>query len=290
MGWFKRLKEGITTNTKNKKEVPDGIWNICSKCKTTVTVKQLEENFFKCPSCQHHFRIGSHDYYELIFDHSKYVELFNDIISVDMLNFVDLKPYTSRLEETVKKTNLLDSLTVGFGKVDKKPLVIAAMDFNFIGGSMGSVMGEKIALAVDYAIEQRCPLMIISKSGGARMMESAYSLMQMAKTTAKLTQLSQAGLPYFSFLTDPTTGGVTASFAMIGDINIAEPDALIGFAGPRVIKETIKKDLPEGFQTSEFLLEKGFIDFIVDRKDLKATISDLLSLFSPKELSTIAVQ
>ena len=164
MGWFKRLKEGITTNTKNKKEVPDGIWNICSKCKTTVTVKQLEENFFKCPSCQHHFRIGSHDYYELIFDHSKYVELFNDIISVDMLNFVDLKPYTSRLEETVKKTNLLDSLTVGFGKVDKKPLVIAAMDFNFIGGSMGSVMGEKIALAVDYAIEQRCPLMIISKS------------------------------------------------------------------------------------------------------------------------------
>jgi acetyl-CoA carboxylase carboxyl transferase subunit beta len=290
MGWFKRLKEGITTNTKNKKEVPDGIWNICSKCKTTVTVKQLEENYFKCPSCQHHFRIGSHDYYELIFDHSKYVELFNDIISVDMLNFVDLKPYTSRLEETVKKTNLLDSLTVGFGKVDKKPLVIAAMDFNFIGGSMGSVMGEKIALAVDYAIEQRCPLMIISKSGGARMMESAYSLMQMAKTTAKLTQLSQAGLPYFSFLTDPTTGGVTASFAMIGDINIAEPDALIGFAGPRVIKETIKKDLPEGFQTSEFLLEKGFIDFIVDRKDLKATISDLLSLFSPKELSTIAVQ
>jgi len=290
MGWFKRLKEGITTNTKNKKEVPDGIWNICSKCKTTVTVKQLEENFFKCPSCQHHFRIGSHDYYELIFDHSKYVELFNDIISVDMLNFVDLKPYTSRLEETVKKTNLLDSLTVGFGKVDKKPLVIAAMDFNFIGGSMGSVMGEKIALAVDYAIEQRCPLMIISKSGGARMMESAYSLMQMAKTTAKLTQLSQAGLPYFSFLTDPTTGGVTASFAMIGDINIAEPDALIGFAGPRVIKETIKKDLPEGFQTSEFLLEKGFIDFIVDRKDLKATISDLLSLFSPKELSPIAVQ
>jgi acetyl-CoA carboxylase carboxyl transferase subunit beta len=290
MGWFKRLKEGITTNTKNKKEVPDGIWNICSKCKTTVTVKQLEENYFKCPSCQHHFRIGSHDYYELIFDHSKYVELFNDIISVDMLNFVDLKPYTSRLEETVKKTNLLDSLTVGFGKVDKKPLVIAAMDFNFIGGSMGSVMGEKIALAVDYAIEQRCPLMIISKSGGARMMESAYSLMQMAKTTAKLTQLSQAGLPYFSFLTDPTTGGVTASFAMIGDINIAEPDALIGFAGPRVIKETIKKDLPEGFQTSEFLLEKGFIDFIVDRKDLKATISDLLSLFSPKELSPIAVQ
>ncbi len=283
MGWFKRLKEGITTNTKNKKEVPDGIWNICSKCKTTLTVKQLEENFFKCPSCQHHFRIGSHDYYELIFDNSKYVELFNDIISVDMLNFVDLKPYTARLEESVKKTNLLDSITVGFGKVDKRPLVIAAMDFNFIGGSMGSVMGEKIALAVDYAIEQKCPLMIISKSGGARMMESAYSLMQMAKTTAKLTQLSAAGLPYFSFLTDPTTGGVTASFAMIGDINIAEPDALIGFAGPRVIKETIKRDLPEGFQTSEFLLEKGFIDFIIDRKDLKSTISDLLMLFSAKE-------
>jgi acetyl-CoA carboxylase carboxyl transferase subunit beta len=284
MGWFKRLTKGITTKTTNKREVPDGLWNICPKCKTTVSVKQLEENFFKCPSCSYHFRIGSYDYYELIFDNSKYTELYNDLISVDMLDFVDLKPYKTRLEETVIKTNLIDSMTVGFGKVDKKPLVIAAMDFNFIGGSMGSVMGEKIARAVDYAIEQKCPLMIISKSGGARMMESAFSLMQMAKTTAKLTQLAKAGLPYFSYLTDPTTGGVTASFAMIGDINIAEPAALIGFAGPRVIKETIKKDLPEGFQTAEFLLEKGFIDFIVDRKDLKSTLSELLSLFNSKEL------
>lgn len=289
MGWFKRLKEGITTNTKNKKEVPDGLWNNCPKCKTTLSVKQLEENFFKCTNCNHHFRIGSHDYYSIIFDNSKYTELFTDIIAVDMLNFVDMKPYTARLEESVKKTNLLDAMTIAFGKVDRRPLVVAAMDFNFIGGSMGSVMGEKIALAVDYAIEQKCPLMIISKSGGARMMEAAFSLMQMAKTTAKLTQLSEAGLPYFSFMTDPTTGGVTASFAMIGDVHIAEPEALIGFAGPRVIRETIKKDLPEGFQTAEFLLEKGFIDLIVDRQNLKASISDLLSLFSQKESSSQTV-
>ena len=282
MGWFKRLKEGITTATKNKKEVPDGIWNSCSKCKTTVTVKQLQENYFKCPNCNHHFRIGSHDYYDLLFD-GKYTELFNDLISVDMLEFSDLKPYKKRLEETVRKTHLLDAMTVAYGKIDKKPLVIAAMDFNFIGGSMGSVMGEKIAKAIDYSIETGSPFMIISKSGGARMMESAFSLMQMAKTSAKLTQLSRAGLPYISLMTDPTTGGVTASFAMLGDLNISEPDALIGFAGPRVIKETIKKDLPEGFQTSEFLLEKGFLDFIVDRKDLKSTISDVLSLFLQKE-------
>ena len=282
MGWFKRLKEGITTSTKNKKEVPDGIWNSCSKCKTTVTVKELQENFFKCPNCNHHFRIGSHDYYDLIFD-GKYTELFNDLISVDMLSFTDLKPYNKRLEETVRKTHLLDSMTVASGKVDKKPLVIAAMDFSFIGGSMGSVMGEKIAEAVDYCIKKGYPLMIISKSGGARMMEAAFSLMQMAKTTAKLTQLSKAGLPYISLMTDPTTGGVTASFAMLGDLNISEPEALIGFAGPRVIKETIKKDLPEGFQTAEFLVEKGFLDFIVDRKELKNTISDLLTLFSQKD-------
>ncbi len=286
MGWFKRLKEGITTNTKNKKEVPDGLWNICPKCKTTLSVKQLEENFFKCANCNYHFRIGSHDYYDLIFDNSKYTELFADIISVDMLHFVDMKSYSDRLEESVKKTNLLDSMTVAYGKVDKKPLVIAAMDFNFIGGSMGSVMGEKIARGVDYAIELKCPFMIISKSGGARMMESAFSLMQMAKTTAKLTQLSTAGLPYFSLMTDPTTGGVTASFAMIGDVHLAEPEALIGFAGPRVIRETIKKDLPEGFQTAEFLLEKGFIDLIVDRQSLKATLSDLLNYFVQKETTT----
>lgn len=284
MGWFKRLKEGITTTTKNKKEVPDGIWNSCSKCKTTVTVKQLQENYFKCPNCNHHFRIGSHDYFELIFD-GKYTELFNDLISVDMLNFSDLKPYNKRLEETVRKTHLLDSISVAYGKIDKKPLVIAAMDFNFIGGSMGSVMGEKIAKAIDFSIDNGSPFMIISKSGGARMMESAFSLMQMAKTSAKLTQLSKAKLPYISLMTDPTTGGVTASFAMLGDLNISEPEALIGFAGPRVIKETIKKDLPEGFQTSEFLLEKGFLDFIVDRKDLKSTLSDVLSLFLQKEFA-----
>ncbi len=282
MGWFKRLKEGITTSTKNKKEVPDGIWSSCPSCKATVGMQELKANFFVCPKCDYHYRIGSHDYYSILFN-DKYTELFNDIISVDMLDFVDLKPYSKRLEESVIKTNLLDAITVGFGKIDKKPMVVAAMDFNFIGGSMGSVMGEKIARAVDYAIMQNCPLMIISKSGGARMMESAFSLMQMAKTTAKLTELSRAGLPYFSLMTDPTTGGVTASFAMLGDLHLAEPKALIGFAGPRVIKETIKKDLPEGFQTAEFLLEKGFLDMIVHRSKLQETLANLLCLFAVKE-------
>ncbi|MEM1124265.1 MAG: acetyl-CoA carboxylase carboxyltransferase subunit beta, partial [Bacteroidota bacterium] len=195
------------------------------------------------------------------------------------LNFTDLKDYSDRLEAAKKKTELLDALTVAHGKVNRRPLVIAAMDFTFIGGSMGSVVGEKISMAIDYSLEHRIPLMIISKSGGARMMESAFSLMQMAKTSAKLSKLGKAGIPYFSFLTDPTTGGVTASFAMLGDINFAEPNALIGFAGPRVIKETIKKDLPEGFQRSEFLLEHGFLDFIVDRQDLRNTLSDLLYFF-----------
>ncbi|MEL6926534.1 MAG: acetyl-CoA carboxylase carboxyltransferase subunit beta, partial [Bacteroidota bacterium] len=205
--------------------------------------------------------------------------LFSELSSKDFLNFTDLKPYAERLEAAKKKTELNDAITVAEGKVNRRPLVIAAMDFTFIGGSMGSVVGEKIAMAIDHCIANDSPFMIISKSGGARMMESAFSLMQMAKTSAKLSQLSQKGVPYFSFMTDPTTGGVTASFAMLGDINFAEPEALIGFAGPRVIKETIKKDLPEGFQTSEFLLEHGFLDFIVNRASLKERISDLLSFY-----------
>jgi acetyl-CoA carboxylase carboxyl transferase subunit beta len=278
MGWFKRLKEGIQTATKYKKEAPDGLWYKCNACSETSTMKELRENFFKCPKCGYHVRIGSHDYFDLIFD-GRYEELFPDLVAVDQLEFTDLKAYPKRLDEARRKTGLLDALAVASGKVKKRPLVIAAMDFSFIGGSMGSVVGEKISLAIDYCLEHRTPFMIISKSGGARMMESAYSLMQMAKTSAKLTLLARAGIPYFSFLTDPTTGGVTASYAMLGDMNFAEPNALIGFAGPRVIKETIKRDLPEGFQTSEFLLEHGFLDFIVDRKDLRETISDLLHLF-----------
>lgn len=278
MGWFKRLKDGIQTATRNKKEAPEGLWYKCKECKETSTMKELKENFFKCPSCNYHVRIGSYDYFDLIFD-GNYENLFEDLRSKDFLEFTDLKKYSERLEDAWDKTDLSDAITVARGKVNRKPLVIAAMDFRFIGGSMGSVVGQKIAQAIDHCIENRTPLMVISKSGGARMMESAFSLMQMAKTSAKLTQLAKAKLPYFSFLTDPTTGGVTASFAMLGDINFAEPKALIGFAGPRVIKETIKKDLPEGFQTSEFLLEHGFLDFIIDRKDLKTRIADLLYFF-----------
>ena len=279
MGWFKRLKDGIQTATQNKKETPDGLWYKCKRCKEASTIKELKENFYKCPSCSYHVRIGSHDYFELIFD-GKYTEYFQELRSKDFLNWTDLKPYDERLEAAHEKTELDDAISVAEGKVNKKPLVIAAMDFKFIGGSMGSVVGEKISLAIDLALEKNTPFMIISKSGGARMMESAFSLMQMAKTSAKLTLLAKKGIPYFSFLTDPTTGGVTASFAMLGDINFAEPEALIGFAGPRVIKETIKKDLPEGFQTSEFLLDHGFLDFIVDRENLRERIDDLLTIFN----------
>jgi len=277
MGWFKRLKEGITTKTVNKKDTPEGIWYKCKKCKEASVMKEFNENFYKCPKCNYHERIGSEDYFNLIFD-GKYTELFGDLVSKDFLNFTDLKPYDVRLNAAKEKTDLLDAMAVATGKIEKKPLTIAAMDFSFIGGSMGSVVGEKISLAIDYSIKNKTAFMIISKSGGARMMESAFSLMQMAKTSAKLTQLADAKLPYLSFLTDPTTGGVTASFAMLGDINFSEPKALIGFAGPRVIKETIKQDLPEGFQTSEFLLDHGFLDFIVDRKDMKQKIGDVVSM------------
>jgi len=278
MGWFKRLKDGIITTTKDKKkEIPDGLWYKCKRCKEAVTMKELKENFHKCPKCNYHVRIGSHDYFDMLFD-GKYTELFTELISEDFLEFTDLKPYNERLEAAHVKTSLDDAISVAVGKLNKRAVTIAAMDFTFIGGSMGSVVGEKIGLAIDHALEHKTPLLIISKSGGARMMESAFSLMQMAKTSAKLSRLSKAGVPYFSMMTDPTTGGVTASFAMLGDINFAEPEALIGFAGPRVIKETIKKDLPEGFQTSEFLLDHGFLDFIVDRKDLKAKLGDLISM------------
>lgn len=282
MGWFKRLKDGIQTATKNKKEAPDGVWHKCKSCAEMTTMKELRENFYVCPKCDYHTRIGSENYFELIFD-GKYTEHFSELLAKDMLKFTDLKSYDDRLKAAYKRHGETDAMKVAEGKVGRKSLVIAAMDFSFIGGSMGSVVGEKISKSVDYCIEHRVPLMIISKSGGARMMEAAYSLMQMAKTSAKLASLARAGVPYFSFMTDPTTGGVTASYAMLGDINFSEPGALIGFAGPRVIKETIKQDLPEGFQRSEFLLDHGFLDFIVHRSELRNRIDDMLTIMSINE-------
>jgi acetyl-CoA carboxylase carboxyl transferase subunit beta len=277
--WFKRIKKNITTSTKEKKDAPEGLWTKCPSCKYTCTVTELRESLFVCPKCEYHHRIGSGEYFEILFDNNEYTELFGNIRSKDYLGFVDLKPYKQRLEETYEKKNIHDSITVAHGKVSENDIVVGAMDFEFIGGSLGSVMGEKICRACDYCIEHKIPLLIINKSGGARMMESAFSLMQLAKTSGKLSQLSDAKLPYFSLCTDPTFGGITASFGMLGDIIMGEPGALIGFAGPRVIKETIKKDLPAGFQRSEFLLEHGFLDFIVGRKELKEKIGQLLVLF-----------
>lgn len=278
MGWFKRVKEGIVTPTKDKKETPEGLWYKCPKCKTVIASEDHKKDLYVCQECNHHERINAAEYFEILFDNNKYVELDKDLISADPLEFSDTKPYKDRLEQTRKKTGLRDAIQSAHGKINKMDVVVAAMNFNFIGGSMGSVVGEKIARSIDYAIEHKIPFIMISKSGGARMMEAAFSLMQMAKTSAKLTLLAKAGVPYISFLTDPTTGGVTASFAMLGDINISEPGALIAFAGPRVVKETIGKDLPEGFQSSEFLLEKGFLDYIVERKDLKEQLSQSLKL------------
>lgn len=277
--WFRRIKKGIQTSTHEKKEAPDGLWHKCPECKSTNTAQDLEDNLYVCPKCSHHYRINAKEYFNIIFDDKQFDLLFENIKPIDKLEFIDLKPYKDRLVEAQKKTNLTDAMSVGVGKVDGRDLVIACMNFNFIGGSMGSVVGEKISRGIDYAIEHKMPFMIISKSGGARMMESAFSLMQMAKTSAKLTLLAKAGLPYISLLTDPTTGGVTASFAMLGDINIAEPKALIGFAGPRIIKETIKKDLPAGFQRSEFLLDHGFLDFVVYRNELKKELVTAIDWF-----------
>ncbi len=276
--WFRRIKKGILTGTHEKKEAPDGLWHKCPECKTTVTTKELEEQLYVCAKCNYHNKINAGEYFSFLFD-EQHELLFENIAPVDKLGFVDMKPYADRLVSAQKATGLKDAMTVGVGKVSGRPLVVACMNFNFIGGSMGSVVGEKISKSIDYCIANNLPLMIISKSGGARMMESAFSLMQMAKTSAKLTQLAKAGLPYISLMTDPTTGGVTASYAMLGDINIAEPKALIGFAGPRVIKETIKKDLPEGFQRSEFLQEHGFLDFIVNRQDLRKQLAEVIDWF-----------
>ena len=278
--WFRRIKKNITTSTKDKKEAPDGLWTKCPSCKITLTISDLRENLFVCPKCEHHHRIGSEEYFDILFGNDQYKELFANIKSKDFLGFVDLKPYQQRLNETYAKSNIHDSITVAHGKINEHDFVVACMDFEFIGGSLGSVMGEKISRACDYCIEHKIPFMIINKSGGARMMESAFSLMQLAKTSGKLSQLSDAKIPYFSLCTDPTFGGTTASFAMLGDIIMGEPGALIGFAGPRVIKESTKKDLPPGFQRSEFLLEHGFLDFIVHRKELKEKLEQLLLLFA----------
>ena len=278
LGWFRRMKEGITTKTAEKKEIPEGNWYKCPSCKTVIACAKHEENFWVCGHCDHHARIGSNEYFQILFDDGKFRELQAKMTSANPLGFKDTKDYEDRLATSMDKTGLKDAIRTGVGEVAGRPMVISCMDFGFIGGSMGSVVGEKIAKAVDYAIKNGLPFVCITKSGGARMMEAGLSLMQMAKTSAKLSLLAKAGLPYICVLTDPTTGGVTASFAMLGDVHLAEPNALIGFAGPRVVKETIGKDLPPGFQRSEFLLEHGFVDRIVHRGNLRAELGELIGM------------
>ena len=277
--WFKRKDKGIVTPSNEKKESPDGFW-YKTPTGDVIQMADLEENFFVTPKEGYHVRIGSKEYFKIIFDDNEFDLIAEELKPKDVLKFEDKKKYSQRIKATQEKTGLNDAMRAAFGKTSGKKIVIACMDFSFIGGSMGNVMGEKISKSIDVAIKNKCPFLLISKSGGARMMEAGISLMQMAKVSAKLTQLSTYKLPYISYLTDPTTGGVTASFAMLGDINIAEPGALIGFAGPRVIKETIGRDLPEGFQKSEFLLEKGFLDFIIDRRTLKEKLAQIIYLFN----------
>jgi acetyl-CoA carboxylase carboxyl transferase subunit beta len=276
MSWFKRSKQNIVSS--EKKDLPEGSWVKCEKCGEMLHKTQLDDNFWTCNKCGYHFRIGSREYIQILLDKGTFRETDRKLKSNDPLKFVDTKSYKDRLAEAQKKTGLVDAIRTGTGEINGHKVVFGCMDFQFIGGSMGSVVGEKVARAIDRAIKLKLPLILISQSGGARMMEAALSLMQLAKTSSRLTRLNKAGLPYISILTDPTTGGVTASFAMLGDFNIAEPGALIGFAGPRVIRQAVGKDLPEGFQRSEFLLDKGFVDFIVHRKELKTRITQLLEL------------
>lgn len=276
MAWFKRKDSNI--QTEKKKDMPEGIWVKVPETGETIHRRELEENNWVDPLSGYHFRIGSTEYFSLLFDDEKFKEIANEIMPTDPLDFEDRKKYKDRIKQTQKKSGLSDACRVGVGKLDKHDIVIACMDFSFIGGSMGSVVGERLSRAIDYARENKTPLLIISQSGGARMMESVYSLMQMAKTSAKLALLDKENVPFISLMTNPTTGGVTASYSMLGDFNIAEPGALIGFAGPRVIRQTIGRDLPEGFQTSEYLLEHGFLDFIVARPKLKKKLSKLLRI------------
>lgn len=283
MAWFKRKSKKIQTKTEEKKDIPAGLWYKTPTGKVIET-KELSDNQYVSPEDDYHVHIGSKEYFEILFDNNTYTEIAAKINPIDFLNFVDQKKYSDRIKEAQNKTGLKDAIRVAHGKSYGNDIVIACMDFAFIGGSMGSVVGEKIVRAIDHSIKKKIPLLIISKSGGARMMEAATSLMQMAKTAAKLNELSEAKIPYISLCTDPTTGGTTASFAMLGDINISEPGALIAFAGPRVVKDTTGKDLPEGFQTSEFLLEKGFLDFISHRKNLKKDINHYIDLIQNNTL------
>lgn len=277
MSWFIRSQKNI--KEKEQKDMPDGLWTKCPKCSEVIFKKQLEENIFTCPKCNHHFRIGSKEYINIILDEDSFKETHQNIRSADPLEFEDSKKYTDRLEAAYKKTGLNDAMTTGFGKIHGQEVSFACMNFSFVGGSMGSVVGEKFLRAAQDAISSKIPLIVISSSGGARMQEAALSLMQLAKTSSILTELSEAGLPYISILTDPTTGGVTASYSMLGDVNIAEPGALIGFAGPRVIENTIRKKLPQGFQRSEFLQDHGFVDMIVKRQDLRDKLKIILEWF-----------
>ncbi len=278
MDWFKRIKEGITTSTNEKKETPDGLWVKCPRCKEIITSKEHKLHLYCCPKCNFHHRIGSLEYFSILFDKNKFTELDINMTSKDPLKFKDKKKYVDRVKLMQEKTGLKDAVRTAYGKMKGENIVIASMDFKFIGGSMGSVVGEKIARAIDYAKNNKYPIIIISKSGGARMMEAGISLMQLAKTSAKLAELDMQKIPYISLCTDPTFGGATASFSMLGDMNIAEPGALIGFAGPKVVKETIGKDLPEGFQTAEFLKEHGFIDLIIQRNLLKNKLAQILRI------------
>ncbi|MFT4834828.1 MAG: acetyl-CoA carboxylase carboxyl transferase subunit beta [Marinoscillum sp.] len=282
MAWFKRQDKGIHTPTEKKKEAPDGLW-YKTPSGNIIHMRELRNNAYVCPDDDYHVRIGSKEYFEILFDGNKFVELDADMSSADPLTFTDSKKYPERIKATQNKTELKDAVRTAHGTMNGSKITICCMDFAFIGGSMGSVVGEKIARGIDYSLKEKIPFLMISKSGGARMMEAGFSLMQMAKTSAKLALLSRAKIPYISLLTDPTTGGVTASYAMLGDLNIAEPGALIGFAGPRVIRETIGKDLPKGFQSSEFVQEHGFLDFIVDRRQLKAKLTTLLGIIYTKD-------
>lgn len=283
MPWFKRTEKGIQTPTEQKRDVPKGLW-YKSPTGKIVDSEELAKNFYVSPEDDYHVRIGSKEYFEILFDDNTFKELDPKMTSKDPLNFVDTKKYSDRLKDTIAKTNLNDAVRTAVGKSKGKDVVIACMDFGFIGGSMGSVVGEKISRAIEYSIKKRIPFIMISKSGGARMMEAAYSLMQMAKTSVRLAQLADHNIPYISLCTDPTTGGTTASYAMLGDINISEPGALIGFAGPRVVKDTTGKELPEGFQTAEFVLEHGFLDFITHRRDLKNKINLYIDLILNQEV------
>ena len=285
MSWFKRKTKGITTTTEEKKDTPKGLW-YKSPTGKVVDAEELEKNFYVSPEDGYHVRVGSNEYFEILFDDNKFKELDANLTSKDPLKFVDTKKYPDRLKAAQDKTHLKDAVRTAVGKSEGKDLVVACMDFSFIGGSMGSVVGEKIARAADYSLKKKMPFMIISKSGGARMMEAALSLMQLAKTSAKLAQLADAKIPYISLCTDPTTGGTTASFAMLGDINISEPGALIGFAGSRVVRDTTGKELPEGFQTAEFLLEHGFLDYITHRKELKNKVNHYIDLIQNQPLRT----